>query len=95
MVRLLSIPTVALSVVGWGVYVAGLYDYIQLLGSIATPITFAVWGSIFFTLFAFLIVLLQAGSSGILSTALGIHVPILNALTIITIGFVVTTSGLH
>ena len=51
MVRLLSIPTVALSVVGWGVYVAGLYDYIQLLGSIATPITFAVWGSIFFTLF--------------------------------------------
>lgn len=76
-------------------YVAGLYDYVQLLGSKATPINFAVWGSIFFTLFAFLIVLVQAGSSGILSTVLGIHVPILNALTIITIGFVVTTSGLH
>ena len=97
MIRLLSIPTIALSVVGWGVYVGGIHDYVQSFGSISTLnffiLKFTIWGSIIITPFAFLIALLQAGSSGPLSTVFGILLLILNTSTVIFVGFVVTIFG--
>ena len=94
-IRLLSIPAVALSATGWGVFVAGLHNYTQSisLGSPSTLSVFAIWGSIIITPLAFLIAILHAGSSRS-DTIFGILVSILNTFVMVCVGFLVTVAGL-
>ena len=96
--RLLSIPTVALSAIGWGVFVGGLHNVIQTItseidNSVSTFNNFATWGSIVITPFGFLIALLYAGSSGS-ESIFGSLVSILNSFIIVCVGYVVTYIGL-
>ena len=96
-IRLLSIPAVAVSIIGWGVYVGGIHNVLQafagnsIISSIAFN-NFAIWGSLTITPFGFLIALLQAGSSGS-ETILGSLVSILNSFIIVCVGYVVTYIG--
>ena len=97
-VRLLSIPTVALSAIGWGVFVGGLHNVIQTItfeigNAVSIFNNFATWGSIIITPFGFLIALLHAGSSGS-ETIFGSLVSILNSFIIVCIGYVMTYIGL-
>ena len=95
-IRLLSIPAVALSAIGWGVFVGGLHNVIQAITEIGNSISifnnFAIWSSVIITPFGFLIALLHAGSSGS-ETIFGSLVSILNSFIIVCVGYVVTYVG--
>ena len=95
-IRLLSIPAVVVSIIGWSVYVGGLHNFLQDLTTGNRIINFinnfAFWGSVTITPFGFLIALLQAGSSGN-ETIFGSLVSILNSFIIVCVGYVVTYIG--
>ena len=97
-IRLLSIPAVVISIVGWGVFLGGIHNFIQELifggnTNFLSPFNnFALWVSAIIAPFGFLVALLQAGTSGS-ETLLGSLLCILNSFIIICVGYVVTTIG--
>jgi hypothetical protein len=97
-IRLLSIPAAAISIIGWCVYVGGIHNLLQeittggVINFISPFNNFAFWGSVAITPIGFLIALLQAGSSGS-ETIFGSLLSILNSFIIVCIGYVVTTIG--
>ena len=98
-IRLLSIPAVAFSFIGWGVYLGGMHNILQALTTggntnfIALFNHFPSWGSVTITPFGFLVALLQAVTSGS-ETVLGSLLSILNSFIIVCVGYVVTIIGI-
>ena len=98
-IRLLSIPTIAFSFIGWGVYLGGIRNIVQALTTggntnfIALFNNFPFWGSVTIIPFGFLVALLQAGTSGS-ETVLGSLLSILNSFIIVCVGYVVTSIGI-
>ena len=100
-IGLLSIPAVAFSFIGWGVYLGGMHNIVQALTTggntnfIAAALfnNFPFWGSVTITPFGFLVALLLAVTSGS-ETVLGSLLSILNSFIIVCVGYVVTTIGI-
>ena len=97
-IGLLSIPAVAVSFIGWGVYLGGIHNIgLQTLGGETNNVTplfnnFPFWGSVTITPFGLLVALLLAVTSGS-ETVLGSLLSILNSFIILCVGYVVTISG--
>ena len=100
--RLLSIPAILLSAVGWGILIGGVHTLNQhtlsaevaYLYTLPTKHILAESVTIFITPLLYLAALLYAGSSRGASTIMGLFTSILNTFFIVCIGYMVTASGI-
>ena len=95
--RILSVPFIILSVIGWCVFVVGVYKLPDLESNAydtsQSLFYFSFYGSMVTGPLLYLAALLHAGCSGGANTVMGVFTSVLHTLYIVFMGFVVTEFG--